>query len=153
MQPEGRCTSDPMFIRVSPLLVYLHPPIWHILSPVAKSSASLNMLAPRFLAILPKRSNVAYVLKYIASIKWQLLNLKPRIGLALHNVRILKSLTIFRNAWFSNGQNEGETCTWPAFTLHGTHRCRPSHLYIKTLCRQRENVRDGQMCVMLFTLT
>ena len=69
MQPEGRCTSNPMFIRVSPLLVYLHPHFWHILSPVAKSSASLNMLTPRFLAILPKRHNVAPVLKYIALIK------------------------------------------------------------------------------------
>ena len=46
MQPGERSTSDPMFIRVSPLFVYLHSQyfhIWHFESPVVKRSASLKI--------------------------------------------------------------------------------------------------------------
>ena len=43
-----------------------------------------------------------------------------------------------------------------AYLTYLVARCRhsasyPSHRYTKKLCRQRENVRDGQLCVMLFT--
>ena len=46
MQPGRRSTSDPMFIRVSPLFVYLHSQYfhtWHFESPVVKRSASLKI--------------------------------------------------------------------------------------------------------------
>ena len=46
MQADGRSTSNPMLIRVSPLLVFLHTQyshIWHIWSPVVKDSASLRV--------------------------------------------------------------------------------------------------------------
>ena len=46
MQPGERSTSDPMFIRVFPLFVYLHSQyfhIWHFESPVVKRSASLKI--------------------------------------------------------------------------------------------------------------
>ena len=44
MQPGRRSTSDPMFIRVSPLFVYLHSQyfhIWHFESPVVTCSDSV----------------------------------------------------------------------------------------------------------------
>ena len=71
MQPGKRSTSDARFIRISPLLLYLHTHflhIWHIYSPDVKRSASLTL-----------KTRHCAVANFVKHATWWNIHLRPHV--------------------------------------------------------------------------
>ena len=87
MQPGRRSTSDPMFIRVSPLFVYLHSQyfhIWHFESPVVGFSPLFVYLNPQYFHIRHIWSAVVYrsasvSVRHCADATWWKIHHRPHV--------------------------------------------------------------------------